>query len=103
MIEDYHRVVADHEVHVAVDDQRVVGVLVLIPDRDKLLLDNVAVDPEAQGKGIGKTLISLAEERARALGLPAVELYTHLCMVDKPIAVPGIGISRSTESDRERL
>jgi GNAT superfamily N-acetyltransferase len=57
-----------------------VGVLVLIPREDHLLLDNVAVDPRARGTGVGAALLAFAEERARALGLARIRLYTNAAM-----------------------
>jgi GNAT superfamily N-acetyltransferase len=41
---------------------------VLIPETGTMLLDNVAVSPNAQGKGYGRRLIAFAEEEARRQG-----------------------------------
>ncbi|PLL14235.1 N-acetyltransferase [Tabrizicola sp. TH137] len=43
-----------------------------------LYVGKLAVDPPHQGKGLGRTLLTLAESRARALGLPALELQTRV-------------------------
>jgi ribosomal protein S18 acetylase RimI-like enzyme len=59
-----------------------VGLLVLYPKEDHLLLDNVAVAPTAQGRGLGRRLLQHAEARAAALGLPEIRLYTHETMVE---------------------
>lgn len=64
------------------DDGAVRGLLVLIAGPDHLLLDNVAVDPEAQGMGYGRRLMDFAEGRARRAGLPVVRLYTQEIMVE---------------------
>lgn len=64
------------------DDGAVRGVLVLIPGAGHLLLDNVAVDPAAQGKGYGRLLMDFAESQARRAGLPVVRLYTQEIMVE---------------------
>jgi GNAT superfamily N-acetyltransferase len=66
MTADYAAHVRDDEVWVADDEGEIQGFLVLVPRGDHLLLDNVAVDPSAQGRGIGAALLALAEERARA-------------------------------------
>ncbi len=63
------------------DDGAVRGVLVLIAGAGHLLLDNVAVDPAAQGKGYGRRLMDFAESHAEAAGLPVVRLYTQEIMV----------------------
>jgi len=62
------------------DDGAVRGVLVLIAGADHLLLDNVAVDPAAQGMGYGRMLMDFAESHARRAGLPVVRLYTQEIM-----------------------
>ena len=58
------------------------GVLVIREAGDALELENVAVDPAAQGLGHGRALVSFAETRARERGLTAVELYTNEAMVE---------------------
>lgn len=56
------------------------GLIVLIPEEGVLLVDNVAVRPDRQGEGIGRTLLAFAEAEARRRGLAAVRLYTHAKM-----------------------
>ena len=53
------------------------GLLVLVEQPDQLLIENVAVDPDRQGEGIGAALLDFAEARARELGYRAAALYTH--------------------------
>lgn len=79
----------DYAAHQSVDalqvleeDGRIVGVLVLIERDDALLLDNVAVAPDAQGRGHGKVLIAAAEATARARGYRRITLYTHATMTE---------------------
>lgn len=43
-----------------------------------LHVGKLAVDPPHQGRGLGRVLLTLAESRARALGLPALELQTRV-------------------------
>lgn len=101
MTEDYRRVIARHEVYVATDGRELCGVLVLIPQHRFLLLDNIAVDPSVQGRGIGGRLFALAEQRTRELGLSAIELYTHVCMTDNQSLYPALGY-RETRRVREK-
>jgi len=56
--------------------------LVLEPAEDHLLLENVAVAPQAQGLGVGGRLLRLAEEQALARGLREVRLYTNEAMTE---------------------
>lgn len=76
MLDDYAEVIERHKVFVAATET-VVGVLVLVQKPSGLLLDNVAVHPDQQGRGLGKRLIHLAETEARACGFEVLDLYTH--------------------------
>ena len=80
MLDDYAARIAEGAVQVLEEDGRLVGLLVLLPEADHLLLDNVAVDPAAQGRGHGRRLVAAAEDEARRLGLPELRLYTHELM-----------------------
>lgn len=82
MLDDYADVLQKHEAYVVEQDGAIVGVLVLICDEDKILLDNVAVQPVCQGRGIGRRLIGLAEARAGELGYTHLDLYTHILMTE---------------------
>ncbi|WP_431930583.1 GNAT family N-acetyltransferase [Nonomuraea jabiensis] len=74
---DYGALIAAGRVHVtdALD-----GLVVLVPEDGVLLVENVAVRPDRQGKGLGRALMAYAEEEARRLGLPALRLYTNTRM-----------------------
>jgi N-acetylglutamate synthase-like GNAT family acetyltransferase len=96
---DYEALVADGAVTVAVDGGVIVGVLVLRPQPTSLLLENVAVAPAAQGRGIGRSLIAFAEQRSRELGLATVSLYTNARMTENLSFYPGLGY---VEVDRRR-
>jgi N-acetylglutamate synthase-like GNAT family acetyltransferase len=80
MTADYGRAVGAGQAWVAEREHRIVGLLVLVPELDHLLLENVAVAPQAQGMGVGGRLLQLAEDRARLQGLPEVRLYTNEMM-----------------------
>jgi ribosomal protein S18 acetylase RimI-like enzyme len=82
MDEDYDEVVREHDVRVLVDGESVVGVLVLIPEGHGLLLDNVAVHPDHQGRGWGRRLLALAEAEARRGGATFIWLYTNEKMTE---------------------
>jgi ribosomal protein S18 acetylase RimI-like enzyme len=78
MRDDYAAAIAAGQVTVLPDGTGgIAAILVLIPQDDALLLDNVAVARAAQGKGLGQRLMRLAEARARAAGFDRVRLYTH--------------------------
>ncbi|KHL01931.1 GNAT family N-acetyltransferase [Sinomonas humi] len=56
----------------------VCGFLVLDGD----LLKNLAVRPSWQGRGIGRRLLALAEDRVRSSGGHLIRLYTNEAMVE---------------------
>lgn len=82
MTADYGAIVESRHAWVAEVDGRVAGLIVLVPEPDHLLLENVAVAPEAQGRGVGSRLLAFADGHARALGLPEVRLFTNEAMTE---------------------
>jgi ribosomal protein S18 acetylase RimI-like enzyme len=80
-------------------DGACVGVLVLIPKLDHLLLDNVAVAPSWQGQGLGKRLLVLAEAEGRRLGLDEVRLYTNALMTENRALYTRAGYSEYDRRD----
>jgi ribosomal protein S18 acetylase RimI-like enzyme len=79
---DYVAAIATGMVWVAVDEAAVVGMIVLKDERDHILLENVAVLPHAQGRGIGSRLLGFAETIAAANGLQEIRLYTNEAMTE---------------------
>jgi ribosomal protein S18 acetylase RimI-like enzyme len=77
MLEDYAALIRAGEVWVLVEGGEVLGVLVMRPAEDHLFVDNVAVAPGHQGRGLGRELMAFVEERAKRDGLPEVRLYTN--------------------------
>ena len=77
MLEDYAALVRAGEVWVLANGEEVLGVLVMRPAEDHLFVDNVAVAPGHQGRGLGRELVAFAVARARRDGLPEVRLYTN--------------------------
>ena len=82
MLDDYSEVVKQHQAFVAEESERVVGILVLIIKNDGILMDNVAVLPEYQGKGLGLQLIQFAEAHAFEQGYKNLDIYTHELMTE---------------------
>jgi ribosomal protein S18 acetylase RimI-like enzyme len=83
MLDDYARRIAEGAVTVLDEaDGRVAAIIVLLPKEDHLLLDNIAVRPDRQGRGLGRTLIAFAEAEASRLGFAELRLYTHEKMTE---------------------
>jgi GNAT superfamily N-acetyltransferase len=91
MTADYAAIVAEGHAWVAEEDSAIVGLLVLVPAVGHLLLENVAVHPEAQGRGIGAMLLSCAESRALELGFREIRLFTNQAMTENLAYYPRHG------------
>ena len=91
MTADYAAAVDRGEVWVAIADGAITGLLVLVPAPDHMLLENVAVRPDAQRTGIGARLLGLAEDQARRLGLTEIRLYTNVAMTENLAYYPRHG------------
>lgn len=59
----------------------VVGMVVLTPMLDHVLIQALCVDPHLQGRGLGRILLSFAETRTRLLGFREMRLYTNSLMI----------------------
>jgi ribosomal protein S18 acetylase RimI-like enzyme len=79
---DYVAAIATGMVWVAVDRAEVVGMIVLQDVGDHLLLENVAVLPRAQRRGIGSQLLRVTEAIAADRGLRQIRLYTNELMTE---------------------
>ena len=81
MLDDYAELIRQHKVFVLTHGENVIGVLVLIENEQSLLLDNIAVHPDHQGKGWGRKLIKLAEAQTLRLGFSSI-IPLHQCADD---------------------
>jgi GNAT superfamily N-acetyltransferase len=82
MLVDFGDALQDHAIWVLDADGAVVGVIELIDRGDHLWIDNVAIDPAWQGRGLGRRLLRHAEDEARRLGRQQVGLLTNERYVD---------------------
>ena len=106
MRRDYRQVIREHKVAVAEDGGRLVGVVVLITTHRGFVLDNVAVHPAEQGRGIGVALLAHAEAEARRAGYRSINLYTHVTMTENRALYASLGYEehgRRTEQGFARV
>ena len=103
MLDDYARLIGDGRVHVIEHDGDVVGILVLIPREDAMLLDNVAVSPSAQGLGLGRALLKFAEAAAVDAGFRLIRLYTNEAMTENIALYTRIGYSETHRVEEKGL
>ncbi|MGF1447315.1 MAG: GNAT family N-acetyltransferase [Pikeienuella sp.] len=69
-------------------------------------VENLAIAPEAQGRGLGRTLLAFTETHARQLGHPRVALYTNAAMAGALALYPRLGyreIGRRVEHGLRRV
>ena len=98
---DYAQAVRAGQTWVAVEDGQVAGFAVLVAGPGYLLLENVAVRPAAQGRGIGSRLLGLADEQARRLGLSEVRLYTNEVMTENLAYYPRRGYTETHRAEQD--
>lgn len=67
----------------------------LTPRAGSLYLGKLAVMPGHQGRGLGRRMVRVAEDRARALGLPALELSTRVELVENHAAFRAMGFTQT--------
>jgi ribosomal protein S18 acetylase RimI-like enzyme len=82
MTDDYAEVVRRSRVTVAERGGEIVGLIVLGVDDEGFFIDNVAVDPSHQGRGVGRALLEHAELAASSAGFDSIYLYTHERMTE---------------------
>src|SRR3569833_34645 len=99
LVADYGELITEGHVHV-LENGEIDALIVLQPLDGVLLVENVAVRPDRQGRGLGRRLMAFAEFRARALGLPALRLYTNEKMVSNIGLYESLGYR---ETEREAI
>jgi GNAT superfamily N-acetyltransferase len=77
MLMDYREVITNDTVYVLECENQLAGVLVLINKEEYILLDNIAVAPDFQGKSFGKQLMEFAEIYTKENGKNEIRLYTN--------------------------
>jgi N-acetylglutamate synthase-like GNAT family acetyltransferase len=82
MLADYAALINEQKVFVLEIDRAVQGVLVLIPEKEVMLLENVAIRPKMQGLGLGQILYQFAERQTIEAGFRSIKLYTHELMTE---------------------
>ncbi|MBW9208253.1 GNAT family N-acetyltransferase [Mumia sp. zg.B21] len=79
---DYGRAIADGDIHVVREDGEIAAVVVTRGQGDHLLIENIAVAPARQSRGLGRAMLVWAEAQAASRGYEEVRLYTHETMVE---------------------
>jgi GNAT superfamily N-acetyltransferase len=105
----------DHAARIAAGEQYVsdsddgaglASSIVLVDEADHLVVNNVAVAPGHQGRGLGRALLEFAEAEARRRGFAEVRLHTNAAMADNILMYPKLGyteVGRETQHGFHRV
>ena len=104
MLRDYAPAIEAGALWVAGDP--VAGIITLLLTGGTLLIENLAVRPEAQGTGLGRALMDFAELRARRIKVTRLALYTHVVMTENQAIYQHLGyreVERKTVDGYHRV
>ena len=82
MLENYASLIEQGFCSVLEIGSQIAGYIVLVPQSDSLLLDNVGIDPVYQKMGLGTRLLQYAEDMAIKLNCDKISLYTNEAMTE---------------------
>jgi ribosomal protein S18 acetylase RimI-like enzyme len=88
----------DEIAHAALEDGRLVGCVFCRPEPGFLYIGKFAISPAHQGKGIGRRLLSVAEDVAREKGLPTLRLETRIELVANHATFARWGFEKTAEN-----
>jgi ribosomal protein S18 acetylase RimI-like enzyme len=82
MTANYDEAVTRHRFDLLYIDGVLAALIETIREADHLLVENVAVSPSFQGRGLGRRLMAHAEILAKAAGYAEIRLYTNQRFVE---------------------
>lgn len=77
MTANYDEAIGKHRFDLLYIDGALAALIETIHETDHLLVENVAVSPDFQGRGLGRKLMAHAETLAASMGLGTIRLYTN--------------------------
>jgi len=84
----------------------ITAVLTVYPRDDHLYVENIAVDPGAQSRGLGRALMEFAEQEAARRALGRMALVTHEAMTENQAIYARLGyveVERRAEDGYRRI
>jgi len=97
MTADYDHAVRTHVIDLVFRDGEPIALIEMIPAEDHLMIQNIAILPAHQGQGLGRSLLSHAEQTAVALGVKELRLYTNQRMITNIVLYERTGYRRTGE------
>lgn len=80
MLDDHAARIGRGETYLIEKDGRALGVTSMSREDDAIEIFNIAIRPEAQGRGLLREVFAFAEAQARAAGAVRLVLYTNALM-----------------------
>lgn len=102
MTADYELAVRRHRIELLHSGDTLVGLIELVPERDCVLIENVAVLPAHQRCGYGRLLLARAEAVAAELGLAELRLYTNTLLTENIRLYERLGYTRERDERHAR-
>lgn len=106
MRSDYGALAESGDLYVLCDEQTILGAVLLTQKDDSIMVSNLVVHPDDQGKGYGRELMLFAESLAHELRLGAITLFTNELMHENIRLYSKTGFietHRKTEGDFNRV
>jgi GNAT superfamily N-acetyltransferase len=99
MTADYEAALRNHRFDLLYVDQDLAGLIETIDEKTQLLIENVAISPAFQGRGLGSKLMAHAEQIAASLGHDRIWLYTNQRFVENVKLYLKLGYLVDSEED----
>ena len=77
MTADYDRAVTEHIIDLVEEGGELLALIETVASPDHLLIENIAVRPDQQGRGFGDLLLRHAESLALSMKFAETQLYTN--------------------------
>jgi GNAT superfamily N-acetyltransferase len=97
MTADYDAALRNHRIDLLHLDSKLAAMIEMIPRTDHILIENIAVSPSFQGRGLGRRLMAHAEQVAMSLGHGLVKLYTNKMFAENVLLYRRLGYAVDRE------
>jgi GNAT superfamily N-acetyltransferase len=93
MVADYAAAVARHWIDLWHEGDDLAALVEMVPRADHLWIENLAVSPDHQGKGLGRVMLAHAENMAQGAGLAQIKLLTNAAFAANLVFYPHMGFA----------
>lgn len=100
---DYTAEIQNYPTWVAESEGQIIGGLIMCFDLEGATLSNIAVDTDFQGHGLGRGLLSFAENQAKHHGFAILHLATHVLLTENLAIYSRLGWKETTRENSKVL